>query len=105
MTNIGFEGNTTPISLTEYRSINPRRLFFLDRLLKSENKFKFCWIIDGKVLVRKAEGSHAIYNKNEAQIEAELAFHLNCILFLSTSCLKINIFNNLVRLSQTDKIH
>lgn len=65
----GLEGSTSPIYLAEHLTIHSRKLFYLARQLTKENKIKYCWTSDGKVLVKKADGTPTIYIKSETQLE------------------------------------
>ena len=70
LSHAGIEGNTSPIYLTENLTVTARKLFYLARQLKKQKKIKYCWITDGKVLVRKVDGDQSILVKSESQIEA-----------------------------------
>lgn len=73
MSHAGEKGNTCPIYLTEHLTANSRRLFYLARQLKTKNKLKFCWVSDGKVLVKETDNGQAIYIKTESQLQALVA--------------------------------
>lgn len=56
------------IYVYEHLPPKTRRLHFLGRELVRAGKFKYCWVHNGKVLLRKGEGLKPIYITDESQI-------------------------------------
>ncbi|XP_041980247.1 uncharacterized protein LOC121733911 [Aricia agestis] len=66
---LGFEGNKTPVYISELLTPKARRLFFLARDVTKQIGYDFCWTANGKVLMRKTEGLSLIVISNEKQLE------------------------------------
>lgn len=49
------------IYFNEYLSINRRRLLYKTKLFAKENAFKFVWVRDGAILMKKNEGSKIVH--------------------------------------------
>lgn len=64
----GFTGPQIPIFISEHLTTNARRLFYLAREMKKANNIKFCWTSNGRVFIRKTDGSPAIQIRSEEQI-------------------------------------
>lgn len=62
--------SSEPIYIAEHLTAKANRLLFLARDFAKTNSYKFCWTTNGKVFMRKAEGSNMILVKSEAQIQA-----------------------------------
>lgn len=67
---IGCEGPTPQnIYISEYLTDNTNRLYFLARDYAKSNKYMFCWTSNGRVYLRKAEGTPHILIKNDLDME------------------------------------
>lgn len=64
----GMTGNTTPVYVTEHLTSKANRLYFMARDLARTGSYKFCWSANGKIFIRKAEGTQTILIKSEDQI-------------------------------------
>ncbi|CAH2227272.1 uncharacterized protein LOC120633976 [Pararge aegeria] len=63
------EHTSRPAYIAEHLTSTAKRLYYLGRQLTKSNKYKFCWTNNGKVFMRKAEGSPLIQIKSEEQIK------------------------------------
>ncbi|XP_026744659.1 uncharacterized protein LOC113505992 [Trichoplusia ni] len=52
--NIGIAGECKPIYVDEHLSPTTKRLFYLARDFAKRNSYDFCWISNGKILIRKS---------------------------------------------------
>ncbi|KAG7308267.1 hypothetical protein JYU34_006949 [Plutella xylostella] len=68
--NINIEGPPTPIYIAEHLTPKARKLYFLGRELVKDKIFKHCWTANGKILLRKNDGSQIIVLTEEDQIIA-----------------------------------
>lgn len=66
---IGLQGKKNPIYFSDFLTPKARRLYFLARDMAKNNGYRFCWCINGKIFMRKAEGSSAIAITSEQQLE------------------------------------
>ncbi|XP_039288954.1 uncharacterized protein LOC120352444 [Nilaparvata lugens] len=67
-------GNTDrPIYINECLSPSRRKLFSLARSAHKEHRFRFLWVRDCKILIRKKEGSPVIELKSVEQLENLIA--------------------------------
>lgn len=57
-----------PIYISELLTNKSKKLFYLARELSKEKQYKYCWSTNGKIFVHKAEGTPAIWLKNEEGI-------------------------------------
>lgn len=62
-------GNPQPVYISEALTPNGRRLFYQCRELKKKYDFKFCWVSNGRVLLKKSEDQPAILVKSSEQIQ------------------------------------
>lgn len=67
-THIGIEGPPKPIYVVEHLTTKARRLYYLGRQLVKSKLYKFCWTANGRVYLRKEEGSKLIIITEESQI-------------------------------------
>ncbi|XP_037961667.2 uncharacterized protein LOC119690504 [Plutella xylostella] len=70
---LGYSG-TNPIFISEHLSPKNKRLHFLAREFAKRENFRFCWISNGRVFLRKDEGYKYILVKNETSLYPE---HIN----------------------------
>lgn len=68
--NVGIENNTLPLFVSESLTAKARRLHFLARDFARVEKYKYCWISNGNIYLRKEEGSEYFLIKNEAQLNS-----------------------------------
>lgn len=62
---IGDHGDIKPIYVDEHLPYSMRKLFFQTREFAKKNDFKFCWISQGRVLLRKDQNTKYIHIKSE----------------------------------------
>ncbi|KAJ8704204.1 hypothetical protein PYW08_016859 [Mythimna loreyi] len=67
-TNLGFTNKEIPIYVTEQLTAQSRKLFYLARIFSKEHKYDYCWISNGRILMKKAKESPYIVIKSEAQL-------------------------------------
>ena len=65
---IGMPGSRSPIFISEHYSDKVKKMFFLARELKKAQNYKFCWISNGRVFIRKSEGEPHILLRSENHI-------------------------------------
>ena len=60
-----------PIYFNEHLAPELKKLFYLARKYKTENNFQYCWVKDGKILIRKSESSriHRIKNEDDLNVQ------------------------------------
>lgn len=59
-THISISGTSEPVYVGEYLPPSVRKLFFLARQFAKEHKYRFCWITNGRILLRKEIGDKHI---------------------------------------------
>ncbi|CAG4980023.1 unnamed protein product [Colias eurytheme] len=64
-THLNFERTATPIYFSEHLTKKTKRLYFLARDFALAEKYNYCWINDGRIFLRKEEGSRYTIVKNE----------------------------------------
>nr|XP_042912277.1 uncharacterized protein LOC110282482 [Parasteatoda tepidariorum] len=57
-----------PVYFNEHLTPELKHLFYLSRKAKSEKGFKFCWVRDGKIFLRKDESSKIIRVKSSQDL-------------------------------------
>lgn len=62
---VDLPGNTQPIYVAEQLPASTKKLFYLARDFAKNNKYSFCWITNGYIYLRKAEGEKQILIKTE----------------------------------------
>lgn len=62
---IGIPGNRQPVYVAEYLPPSLRRIFYLARNYAKENSYKFCWVSNGNIFIRKEAGDRQILIKSE----------------------------------------
>lgn len=62
---LGFEGNSSPVFVSENLTSKGKRLFHLARDFVTEYKYKYCWSSHGKIYVRKEDKSPRIHIVSE----------------------------------------
>ncbi|XP_047028399.1 uncharacterized protein LOC124636372 [Helicoverpa zea] len=63
--NIGVLGDHRPLYVSEYLPASSRKLFFAAREFAKLNEYKYCWTVNGNILLRKKEGVRPIRVKSE----------------------------------------
>ncbi|XP_039764240.1 uncharacterized protein LOC120636759 [Pararge aegeria] len=66
---LGISGPHKPIYITELLTPKTKRLFYLTRELNKNKFFKYCWTVNGKIYLRKEEGSQLIQVRSEEQLQ------------------------------------
>ncbi|KAJ8705546.1 hypothetical protein PYW08_012592 [Mythimna loreyi] len=61
-------GDPQPVYISEALTPNARRLLYQCRDLKKKHDFKFCWVSNGRILLKKSEDQPAILIKSSEQI-------------------------------------
>lgn len=63
---IGIPGDCRPVYVEEHLPQSSKRIFYLAREFAKRNKFSFCWVSNGKILIRKnAEATQTYLIKTE----------------------------------------
>ena len=62
-------GDTEPVYISEALTPTARKLLFQSKELKKKYDFKFCWVSNGRIFLKKAEDKSAILIKSTEQIE------------------------------------
>lgn len=65
---MGLDGKATPVYISEYSSPMDKRLFYLAREYAKSENYKFCWMVNDRVYIRKKEGDSHILVKNADQL-------------------------------------
>lgn len=66
---LGIGGNKTPIYVIEHLSPMNKKLHAAARQVAKEKDFKFVWVKQGRVFLRKAEDSEFIFIKNQETLD------------------------------------
>lgn len=66
---LGLETEKSPIYVTDSLTNTARRLFFSARQLVKTGKYNYCWIADGKVMMREKQGTPAIHLQTSSQLD------------------------------------
>lgn len=67
-TDLQCEGPVKLIYMSESLTAKKRHLFYLTRVYARTNEYAFCWITNGKILLRKKEGEPAILISSESDL-------------------------------------
>ncbi|KAJ8732157.1 hypothetical protein PYW08_014887 [Mythimna loreyi] len=67
---LGFPGKRQPVYVAEQLPSNTKKIFYLSRQFAKDNGFKFCWISNGNIFLRKIEGEKQILVHSEKCLEA-----------------------------------
>ncbi|XP_047020914.1 uncharacterized protein LOC124630914 [Helicoverpa zea] len=67
-THLGITGTPTPLYFSDHLTPKSRRLHFLARDFAATEKYRFCWIANGRIYLRKEEGAKYILVKNDNTI-------------------------------------
>ncbi|CAH0722431.1 unnamed protein product, partial [Brenthis ino] len=62
---IGIAGKRQPVYITDKLSPSTKKLFFIAREFAKKNNFKFCWVSNGNIFLRKQVGEKQILVNNE----------------------------------------
>lgn len=62
---IGLSGDPQPVYISDHLPASTKKLFFQAREFANKNKFKFCWISNGNIFLRKIEGDKQILVNSE----------------------------------------
>lgn len=68
-TTLDIEGDKLPIFVSEFLTPKAKRLYFLAREASKSLGYDFCWSANGRIFLRKAEGSPPIVIVSEKQLE------------------------------------
>lgn len=74
---LGLRGHSSPVFVVEHLTSRANRLHYLARELLRAGQFKYCWTSNGKVFVRKTDGSPIILIKTEKQVASLKPQNLN----------------------------
>ncbi|XP_072948705.1 uncharacterized protein [Epargyreus clarus] len=66
---LGLGGRCVPVFVSEHLTLTNKRLHAIARSKAREAGFKFVWIRDGRIFVRRNEQCHAIYIKDEESLQ------------------------------------
>ncbi|CAB3235131.1 unnamed protein product [Arctia plantaginis] len=62
---LGMSGDIRPVYISEYLPLYTKKLFYLAREFANKHSYKFCWISNGNIFLRRKEGDKQILVKNE----------------------------------------
>lgn len=65
---IGYAGEPTPIYISERLNEKTKKIFYLTRKFAKDNRYTYCWSTNGRVFIKKSEGSSCILIKDEGQL-------------------------------------
>lgn len=66
-------GPAKPVFISENLSNKMKRLFFLAREFAKENQYRFCWVTNGNIFLRKKEGALLIRVTCEADLAKSIS--------------------------------
>lgn len=78
---LGIAGEQLPIYVAEYLPPTMKKLFFLARQFAMRNGFQYCWLVNGKLFLRKENGSELF------RILSEMCFKKLSFKYYITKCL------------------
>ncbi|VVD01418.1 unnamed protein product [Leptidea sinapis] len=70
---LGIGGDKEPIYLMEHLSPSNRELHAQARIFKKENQYKYVWVRNGRVMLRKDDSTSAVWVKN-----TEILWNIKC---------------------------
>ncbi|XP_047039698.1 uncharacterized protein LOC124644411 [Helicoverpa zea] len=62
---IGIPGESQPVYVAEHLPPNTKKLFYMARNFAKNNAYKYCWISNGNIFLRKLEGDKQILIRTE----------------------------------------
>ncbi|KAF9422338.1 hypothetical protein HW555_001928 [Spodoptera exigua] len=62
---LGISGTKHPVYVTEQLPGNTKKLYYLSREFAKSNNFKFCWVSNGNIFLRKHEGDKQLLIRSE----------------------------------------
>lgn len=62
---IGVPGERLPVYVVEHLPTSSKKLFHLSREFAKKNGYKYCWISNGNIFLRKQEGEKQVFVKSE----------------------------------------
>lgn len=65
---LGINGPDTPIYISENLTAKMKRLYYLSRDFAKSNDYRYCWLSNGKIFVRKQDGSPQCLIREEADL-------------------------------------
>lgn len=65
---MGIAGDRRPVYIAEHLPPSTKKLFYLAREFASKNAYKFCWISNGNIYLRKFEGDKQILVSSEKSL-------------------------------------
>lgn len=68
-THLGLTGTQTPLFISEHLTSKAKRLLFLARNFAQTENYRFCWVSNGRIFLRKKEGERHILVKNESTLQ------------------------------------
>lgn len=80
---LGIGGEKKPIFISEHLSLANRALHFQARIFREEHQFKYLWIRNGKVLLKKDDHSPSVWVKNSEILEV-LRINKQILIFTCT---------------------
>lgn len=66
--NLGINGPDSPIYISENLSAKQKRLFYVSRDFAKSNGYRYCWVNNGKIFLRKQDGAAVHLIREEADI-------------------------------------
>lgn len=66
---VNSDSPSEPLYVDEHLTPKAKRLYYLGRQLSKSGEFKYCWTSNGRVLLRKEDGSKTVMITEESQIE------------------------------------
>lgn len=66
---LGISNTDTPLFFSDHLTTKAKRLHFLARDFAQKENFRFCWITNGRIFLRKKEGDRHILVKNENTLQ------------------------------------
>lgn len=71
---IGVTGKRLPVYISEHLLPSARKLFHQAREFAKQHSYKYCWVVDGKIYLRKDDGMRAVWIRS-ASILSDLIQH------------------------------
>ncbi|KAF9412467.1 hypothetical protein HW555_009037 [Spodoptera exigua] len=82
-THLQIKGPQNPIYVAETLTASARKLFYLSREFAKEHNYSFCWVANGRIFLRKAEGQKSTRVDSESDLNCSTV-NQNHITFLGS---------------------
>lgn len=65
---LGIPGKCQPVYISEHLPLNSKKLFYAARTFAKEHSYKYCWVTNGNIYLRKNDGDKQILVTSESSL-------------------------------------